>query len=149
MKKAKKMTNNEQWGNIELPGLSDEELFSKKWNQVRDSANLVKTKDWKEKHKQGINQRSNTWHENVIKANKKKYDDPNYLEQHRQRMAKRTASEEWQQKVMQNAAKKRKRVMTPAGEFESRVAAAEHYNVWPARIGVLMKKFPNEYYYID
>jgi hypothetical protein len=27
-------TNTEEWGNIELPGLSDEVLYKKKWNQV-------------------------------------------------------------------------------------------------------------------
>lgn len=30
----KETTQTEEWGNIELPGLSDEELFRKKWNQV-------------------------------------------------------------------------------------------------------------------
>jgi hypothetical protein len=30
-------TNTEEWGNIELPGLSDEELFKKNWNLSRKS----------------------------------------------------------------------------------------------------------------
>lgn len=34
------MHKDDEWGNIELPGISDEELYSKNWNQKR-------TKDWK------------------------------------------------------------------------------------------------------
>ena len=39
------MNNNEQWGNIELPGLSDEKLYNTSWNRVaagKENANNPK-----------------------------------------------------------------------------------------------------------
>jgi len=47
--------NNEQWGNIELPGLSDEELLNKNWNKITGAREAVKAREkngWKEKNEQ-------------------------------------------------------------------------------------------------
>lgn len=79
-------TNTEVWGNIELPGLSDEELFRKNWNQigaVRDAVKRRNKTEWLEKnneryqdleyrkkHKEAINKgtaQSKTWKEANLK----------------------------------------------------------------------------------
>jgi hypothetical protein len=47
--------DNEEWGNIELPGLSDEELFAKNWNRVAAAREIVKAREkngWKEKNEE-------------------------------------------------------------------------------------------------
>lgn len=53
-------TNTEEWGNIELPGLSDEELFKKKWNLSRKN-NQTYQQSMKELHssKDYVNVRMN------------------------------------------------------------------------------------------
>lgn len=136
----------EEWGNIELPGLSDAELYTKDWTKVRDSAELVQTEKWKTAYSQGIQNRNSS---NIGKSNYKRYEDPTYCKEHNERMRIRTESKEWQDKVKANGVKRRKRVMTPDGIFESRALAAEHYKVWPARIGVFIKTRPDEFYYIE
>lgn len=45
--------NTEQWGNIELPGLSDEELLNKNWNKITGAREAVKAREkngWYEKN---------------------------------------------------------------------------------------------------
>lgn len=42
----------------------------------------------------------------------------------------------------------RKRIMTPEGEFESKSAAARHFNKDSAVISDRLKKYPTEYYYL-
>jgi len=41
-------TNTEEWGNIELPGLSDEELFKKNWNYVAAGQDRANNPKWRE-----------------------------------------------------------------------------------------------------
>jgi len=38
--------NNEQWGNIELPGLSDEKLLKTNWNHFTAMQKLAKDPKW-------------------------------------------------------------------------------------------------------
>lgn len=64
-------TNTEEWGNIELPGLSDEELFSKDWlksgrtieyysdpknrsHRAKIAKQVRETDEWKQNHKNGV-----------------------------------------------------------------------------------------------
>lgn len=64
-------TNTEEWGNIELPGISDEKLFSKDWlksgrsieyysdpknrfHRAEIARQLCETEDWKQRHKNGV-----------------------------------------------------------------------------------------------
>lgn len=46
--------NNEQWGNIELPGLSDEKLLSKNWNIVANNQSTWKNQETKNRRIAGI-----------------------------------------------------------------------------------------------
>ena len=43
---------------------------------------------------------------------------------------------------------KKKRLQTPKGIFESRIAAAQAYHLDPAAITYRVKKFPKEFYYL-
>lgn len=54
-------TNTEQWGNIELPGLSDEELFKKNWTKVQIG------KETAQRNLQNPN-----WHKNQRAADEKR-----------------------------------------------------------------------------
>lgn len=53
-------TNNIKWGNIELPGLSDEDLFSKKYRDIKSASSKEKTsqklkaKPKSKKHKEAL-----------------------------------------------------------------------------------------------
>jgi len=41
-----------------------------------------------------------------------------------------------------------KKIQTPDGIFESRLAAAKHYGIDPSSIGKRMVRYPRDYYYI-
>lgn len=81
-------TNTETWGNIELPGLSDEELFKKNWNKSRkNNPNFLKgivernkDSEYNKKKLKALSTvyESKEWKENIAKANKKKPLDENW-----------------------------------------------------------------------
>ena len=78
-----------EWGNIELPGLSDEELLNKNWNLSAGSV-IGATKQWanpadREKKMKAIieaNQRQEV-RDNKRDGSLKKYEDLDYKERHR------------------------------------------------------------------
>lgn len=59
--------NNEQWGNIELPGLTDEELLNTDWHRKTIMKELVQTRV------------HNSWYEKNTAKNIKQSKDPNYI----------------------------------------------------------------------
>lgn len=64
------MTNNkdkDEWGNIELPGLSDEELYSKNWNKVAAIREVSQRDSWKENNKKAGTKRKQdqSWRQKV------------------------------------------------------------------------------------
>ena len=88
-KKNIPVTDDEEWGNIELPGLSDEELFNTNWNRVAAIQEMHKGRDramidpkWRKQRseKQRLN---NPDMRERIKASLKKYyeDNPRTEEQ--------------------------------------------------------------------
>jgi hypothetical protein len=56
-------------------------------------------------------------------------------------------SEEHRLKIIKNGQAQCKPIMTPAGRFESRNAAALYYNIKPESIGSRIKRNPDKYYY--
>lgn len=57
---TKKITQqNEEWGNIELPGLSDEELYSKNWNYVAAAKERMANAETKKKLSESITKKQN------------------------------------------------------------------------------------------
>lgn len=84
------------------------------------------------------------WYKKHGKEYSKKYkEDPKFRKRHLEGVEKRTKSKEWQATVKRNT------IMTPDGEFESRKAAAEFYNVHPPVMNYRMKKNPDQYYYTN
>lgn len=62
-------TNTETWGNIELPGLSDEELFKKDWNKVAGARQRSKDPEYQKKLEKGLELRSKScWKENQAQS---------------------------------------------------------------------------------
>lgn len=138
----------DEWGNIELPGLSDDKLLNTNWNRVTGARQAVKIREttgWKEK-------------------NEKRYEDPEYVQRvaksisetystpegrQKQSAKQHAQKEETKQKIRQaNLGKNRKGqdwiaamkakklgqpgkrvtpVVTPHGAFRSKRDAAEFY----------------------
>jgi hypothetical protein len=78
-------TNTETWGNIELPGLSDEKLFKTNWTLVAANREVVKkreTNGWAEKNKIGTIKAKNNLqaHKNRTEANRKNAKDSKWQE---------------------------------------------------------------------
>lgn len=70
---AKKIiTQDEEWGNIELPGLSDEELYSKDWNFIGIIRERYKDEEYRKKHRESIRKvtSSKEWQEAQQERNK-------------------------------------------------------------------------------
>ena len=135
-----------EWGNVKLPGLSDEELFGKSWNHVRDIQSLMKTEKWKTNYSKGIKNRDST---NIGKNNYLRYEDSEYLKEHRKRMKKRTEDPDWIKTVNENNAKKRKPLIDPNNKiFDSKRDAVIYYApIWNrtissanSKLSALLKK---------
>ena len=70
-------TNTETWGNIELPGLSDEELLTRNWESVARNRERNKNPEYWKQLEKGLEYRSNTsWKENNKKANQVTWKKP-------------------------------------------------------------------------
>ena len=81
----------EQWGNIELPGLTDEELFNTDWNQL--AANESRSKYLKEYHLRLGKEKWNEIHLNGIKESH--LNGTNKIN-HKLAMENRTNNSDWQ-----------------------------------------------------
>jgi hypothetical protein len=111
----------EIWGNIELPGLCDEELLKKDWNKSRkhipgwhDTQKQVGSKRkestvWKEAMQ--ARNASAEWKENVGVASRKRSADPTYQQNIRQAVRESNS----------------KAIMTPEGQFEVISDACRYY----------------------
>lgn len=163
--------DDEQWGNIELPGLSDDELFNKNWNHVaaaiernqnpeyvkkqraadKKRKEFTKSEDWLQKTREA-NSRSE-WKENNLKGVRKRQNNPEaiaayYAAQERKvssgavyeiaaKIAKnRDSNQEWHKNIKEAGKRRRKKVITPEGEFEGFSLAVTHYmNIWGLKKG--------------
>jgi hypothetical protein len=166
----------EEWGNIELPGLSDEKLLNTNWNKVegnkrrfsnseerqKQSEKLKKKyqddeykKFWKEQNAKSMETRNRVdssnkqWLQNVKDAVNESYKDPKRLEVLNKAFEKRSKDPKWKEIRQQVGDMLCKRIHTPQGVFESRKQASEHYKVSYVTLGRWIKSKPNEFYYID
>lgn len=118
------------WGNIQLPGISDEKLLNTNWNRVQASKELVNSSEWKNKIKQ-------------------RTADPDYKQKHSKAIDKRNNRKDWKQIRQGVGDKLKKKVMTPDGIFDSRSEAAKFYGITPPGIKRRIEYHPDKYYYID
>jgi hypothetical protein len=212
-------TNTETWGNIELPGLSDEELFKKDWEKSARMLELSKDPEYKKKHKASMDklrkdpeyrkklsnaqkklneslehkeklsqaqkklkqnpeyqknyseamkklQQNEEYKKNQKEASDKFRNDPVFKEKKRKEMTANSLDPEFQKKrieghkkalsnpswienVRKARLKSRKKIQTPDGIFESRKLAAEFYKIDPSQINSRIKKWPDQYFYIE
>jgi hypothetical protein len=78
-------TNTEEWGNIELPGLSDEQLFKKNWNWIAGARQRNQDPTYLESTKKGLEKRSSTtWKENQANSTRISAKNPIHIETRKQ-----------------------------------------------------------------
>ena len=112
---------------------------------------MAQTNEWIKAHAKGMkeNAKNLDWKKNVSEANRRKAQDPEWLEANLKGAQKKVNNPNWKESVKRRAKKRCKSIQTPDGIFESRNAAAEFYGKDPAVISGRMKKYPDQYYYID
>jgi hypothetical protein len=141
-----------EWDNQELPGIPDEVLLTKNWEQIDLNREIVKNRiknGWLEKNREAIKNRKLGYGEKISKTSKKLRSNPEWKKEWLKTIAERNKDPEYQAKLKEGRKKLCKPIMTPAGRFESRAEAARHYNIWSARIGTFLKKDPDNWYYIE
>lgn len=187
------------WGNIPVPGISDQDLHSKNWNHITAVQSFWDSpRGQKQRKRYSVLSREHNrersldprWVKKRARISRKIAQDPE-----RNRNLSRSAKKAWgslegrkkrgeisranwqrHRATMSKALKDRYRdgklskkisqalknsdrlkavarlrcntIKTPAGIFESRKKAAEHYKIDPTSINGLMKKYPKDYYYI-
>lgn len=121
----KKDTDKEQWGNIELPGLTDDKLLNTNWNHVtsmrkrnadpafkeywlssiQDRTNSI---EWQKAQREAMNKRNANpvWRENVANGYKQYVNDPEWQEAQRRRGEQRRNDPEWKRKHAEAMANK-------------------------------------------
>ena len=163
-------TNTETWGNIELPGLSDEKLFKTQWNYVAANREKANNKEFLKKLSAGVKQsyvanpdQKKAKVERLKKVNKELYSDPEYRQSIKQKRQQQANDPTYKEKLALGIAKRDsnpdyikarklariKPLITDFGIFESRNDAAKAQNCDPAYINSLMKKYPDRYFYIS
>lgn len=154
------MTNEkDEWGNIELPGLSDEELFKKNWHKVGINKERFSNDDFKKKHRDSIIQALNKEETKIkIKEKQSKFRTEEFDLKHKEIMIELYQTKKWKDRV--NAANKNPirnqkireahalGVHTPLGEFLTLGQAGLAHNISSEGIRYRIKTRPNEYYYL-
>jgi DNA repair ATPase RecN len=165
-----------EWGNVELPGLTDEELYKKNWNLITANREVIKNRDkdgsWSRKNAEAAKNRrpgwSNTisetsfktksnpeWKKTFKKTIEKRNQDPEYFKKLHEGIDKRNNDSEWYKKNLEAAQKRIKAIMTPEGKFNSVKEAIEHYNkvrnslYSESWLMTQRKKHPTKFYLID
>jgi len=97
--------NNEQWGNIELPGLSDEKLLKTNWNHFTAMQKLAKDPKWLQ----------------IIRDTAKKWsNDPKWQQEQIERIERRNNNDIWRKNVGDASVKTHGRCcIVPWGIFPS------------------------------
>ena len=154
----------DEWGNRELPGLSDEELFTKQWNKIAHAQTkinnpefsktmterfkIVKQTDHYQQHYQeGMTKRNNTYQATSNSRPEVKEKISKSLKQYQK-------TDEHKARVAEQNRLRSKTIQTPYGIFASRKQAVEHLlnqgiNNAGKKIDKWLKTNPTEYYYLD
>lgn len=165
--------DNDEWGNIELPGLSDDELYAKNWSKSHrgdskwSAANSQKNKDMA---------KDSAWANANAEKNKKLSQDPKWISANKEGKLKRKMlgqqllangneiefrrlfgikdqHTESTKKQMSSSAKARwaksqKPLIAEGVRYESIYTASDALGVHKDTISYRIKSRPNEYYYI-
>ena len=103
-------TNTTEWGNIELPGLSDEELYAKNWNRLAGQQEIFKDPKRIEIHKNMIEKRTQdpAWQKNVKEGYKKRLANPNAVANHQTAIDNRRKNTNWYENTVKRNQEKAK-----------------------------------------
>ena len=152
----------EQWGNIELPGLSDEELLNKNWNVVAENKERLKDPEYKKRLSASMKKVKETeeYKKAFSKAMKKRTKSTDWREKTKAAAEKRSAKPEYQAKLKEALRKANSiPIVTPEGQFEVISDACRYYfdNKLTKRstlssvekwMRVLLKKPDSGFYYV-
>lgn len=91
----------EQWGNVELPGLSDEELLTKNWNHIGAVRERNKVPGYEEKRLRELFRVMATeeWLQKVRDTAKHWSTDPDWYAEQLKRIERRSHNDEWRKNV--------------------------------------------------
>lgn len=120
------------------------------WKQKVLESSVTNTESWKQALSKGIEKRSQNqdWRNKVIENNKKPRSQES-IKKYQETIKKRKQDSSWKTKCLEQGAKRKKLVMTPDGIFDSRRDAAKHFHHGETWISTQMKKYPDQYYYIE
>lgn len=153
-----------EWGNIELPGLTDEELFGTNWNHQAYSdpeyrkrhREIMDSEEYKNKIKQVMKEKrteGSEWKHNhkeaVGKVNRERAKEAIWKERAKRAGETRSADPKWRENMLAAAEKRGKPIQTPEGIFPTRSAAIKHHNFSKDKMAYLIRTRPTEYYYLD
>ncbi len=150
--------DNIEWGNVTLPGLSDEELMTTNWNRKRTQADKEKIREllnsdyYKKKHAKGI-KNSKAFQQNLknaSKRNKKIAKDPEWQKAQREGAIKKYASDPEYNKKRSASLRKTlgRKIITPFGNFES-PADFHDKKIVKCEFCDCNRMMPHLYYYAD
>jgi hypothetical protein len=120
------------------------------WKQSVIESSVTNTESWKQAHQRGIIKRSENqdWKNKVIE-NSKKSRSQESIQKYQETINKRKQDPAWQTKCIEQGSKRKKPLMTPDGIFDSRREAAKHFHYGENWVSTQMKKYPDQYYYLD
>jgi hypothetical protein len=99
-----------EWGNVQLPGLSDNKLHSTNWNHItgikqrnadpkykESIVHRTQSKEWREANRQSVLKtvQTETWKKNHAEGVKRLANDPEWQQGQKERGQRRTQNQEW------------------------------------------------------
>ena len=149
-----------EWGNIELPGLTDEELHRKDWGKVTRNKERWSNPIWRDKTIAKMRKVcSSKNHKNKLIEANKKFRTDEYNKKHKKIMQDLHKSKSWKTAVEdanKNPIRNKKiskahsrAVITPDGKFNNLAEAAKFYNLTSEGIRHRIKTKSSEWYYVD
>ena len=127
------INDKDEWGNISVPGITDQELYTKDWNKIGAIKQYYKNNP---DASQQISDRIKNRHKKET------------IDQKKNRIEKTKNTSGWQQNNSLLKEKQKKPLITPSGIFESIMSASQYYNVDVSTIKNYIKNNPIQWKYL-
>ena len=146
----------DEWGNIELPGISDQELLNKNWNLSRKgNINYQQSIEKRQQDPTYIKKQTDGNKEARLKFDpikhsqsmKDAFQDPKNKESYMKGREKMKSDPTWQANNKKITDAKKMPTVSPDGKFDSLGDMARFYKKDVATIVTRMKRYPDLYYY--
>lgn len=157
---SKKPTQQEEWGNIELPGLSDEKLYNTNWirkaSHIEHSKRVTewhKDKEFRSKWEKGVQDtlKNPEYRKKFERGEAEKRNDPKYWEAYYAGIKRREKDKSYHKsRIEKSTAVIARRVQTPLGVFDTITLAAQAHSIGNETMRYRLKSsnFP-DYIYLD